>query len=264
MVAVMQGEEEHWPPDESLIIGVRGACEAAAFSPDGKHIVSGSNDTTIRIWDTESGQQVGDALSGHTGWVRSVAFSPDGKHIVSGSDDTTIRIWDTESGQQVGDALSGHTGWVRSVAFSPDGKHIVSGSDDTTIRIWDTESGQQVGDALSGHTGWVRSVAFSPNGKHIVSGSDDTAVRILDSQRFTAHQFHTSDAHAGNALRLAGPWFYHDCDNSSTPVLWVPHIFRTHDWCLYPCTTVLSSRPKASLSRPYPEILHDWRKIQHS
>ncbi|KAG5222565.1 POC1 centriolar protein [Salix suchowensis] len=135
---------------------------------------------TIRIWDAATGQQVGDALTGHeSGDFRR--FSPDGTKIVSGSDDKTIRIWDAATGQQVGDALTGHEDRVLSVAFSPDGTKIVSGSDDETIRIWDAATGQQVGDALTGHNRQVTSVAFSPDGTKIVSGSSDETIRIWDA-----------------------------------------------------------------------------------
>ncbi|KIJ26387.1 hypothetical protein M422DRAFT_192287, partial [Sphaerobolus stellatus SS14] len=124
---------------------------SVAFSPDGKHIVSGSSDKTIRIWDAETGENVGEPLEGHTDWVLSIAFSPDGKHIVSGSSDKTIWIWNAETGKNVGEPLEGHTDVVMSVAFSPDGKHIVSGSSDKTIRIWDAETGENVGEPQTGH-----------------------------------------------------------------------------------------------------------------
>ncbi len=70
---------------------------AVAFSPDGKQIVSGSYDKTIRIWDATTGETVAGPLEGHTEGVHSVAYSPDGKHIVSGSYDKTIRIWNTKN-----------------------------------------------------------------------------------------------------------------------------------------------------------------------
>ena len=73
---------------------------SVSFSPDGRRIVSGSYDRTIRIWDAESGQELS-KLEGHTAVVLSVSFSPDGRRIVSGSDDKTIRIWDAESGQEL-------------------------------------------------------------------------------------------------------------------------------------------------------------------
>jgi len=110
---------------------------SVAFSPDGKHIVSSSDDKTVRVWDAELGQAIGEPLQGHSDSVWSVAFSPDGKHIVSGSADNTVRVWDAESGQAIGEPLQGHSDGVWSVAFSPDGKHIVSGSSDNTVQVWD-------------------------------------------------------------------------------------------------------------------------------
>ncbi|MBE9030531.1 WD40 repeat domain-containing protein, partial [filamentous cyanobacterium LEGE 11480] len=109
---------------------------SVAFSPDGKRIVSGSRDATLRLWDAQTGQPIGQPLKGHSNPVLSVAFSPDGKRIVSGSWDKTLRLWDAQTGQPIGQPLKGHSNSVWSVAFSPDGKRIVSGSSDKTLRIW--------------------------------------------------------------------------------------------------------------------------------
>jgi len=70
-----------------------------AFSPDGQRIVSGSADTTVRLWDAATGRPVGQPLTGHTDPVWSVAFSPDGKRIASGSQDQTVRLWDAATGK---------------------------------------------------------------------------------------------------------------------------------------------------------------------
>ncbi|KAJ6620959.1 quinon protein alcohol dehydrogenase-like superfamily [Mycena sp. CBHHK59/15] len=155
---------------------------SVAFSPDGKHIISGSYNQTVRVWDAESGEALGALFKGHTHAVTSVAFSPDGKHIVSGSYDQTVRVWDAESGEALRAPFEGHTDWVTSVAFSPDGKHIVSGSDDRTVRVWDAESGEALGAPFEGHTDRVTSVAFSPDGKYIVSGSHDQTVHVWDAE----------------------------------------------------------------------------------
>jgi WD40 repeat protein len=92
----------------------------------------------VRLWDADTGQPIGQPLTGHTSAVFSVAFSPDGHRIVSGSSDNTVRLWDAETGQPIGQPLTGHTEAVNSVAFSPDGHRIVSASADKTVRLWPT------------------------------------------------------------------------------------------------------------------------------
>ena len=70
--------------------GDQGWVFSVAFSPDGKRIVSGSSDQTVRLWDAATGQPVGQPLTGHE--VNSVAVGPDGQRIVSGSADGTLRL----------------------------------------------------------------------------------------------------------------------------------------------------------------------------
>ncbi|KIO03231.1 hypothetical protein M404DRAFT_87139, partial [Pisolithus tinctorius Marx 270] len=182
LAAVAVGGLKGWPVEQLSLHGHRSAVSSVAISPDGKRIVSGSLDKTVRVWDVERGVQIGSTLEGHTNAVNSVTFSPDGKMIVSGSWDSTVRVWDAEGGVQIGSPLEGHTFGVNSVAFSPDGKMIVSGSLDKTVRVWDVEGGVQIGSPLEGHTSGVNSVAFSPDGKRIVSGSWDKTVRVWDAE----------------------------------------------------------------------------------
>ncbi|KAG9092951.1 hypothetical protein FS749_015298 [Ceratobasidium sp. UAMH 11750] len=167
--------------------GHTGAVCSVAFSPDGAHTVSGSDDGTVCIWDARTGRIVGRPLGGHTDRVYSVGYSPNGAYIASCSEDKTLRIWDARTGQAIGQPLEGHTDAVYSVAFSPNGAYIISGSGDKTIRIWDAITGLVVGQQLEGHTDIVLSVGFSPDGAYIVSGSQDTTIRIWD-------------AHAGQAI----------------------------------------------------------------
>jgi WD40 repeat protein/serine/threonine protein kinase len=150
---------------------------SVAMSPDGRHIVSGSEDNTLRVWDLVTGRCL-NTLQGHTGEVESVAVSPDGRHIVSGSSDSTLRVWELGTGRCL-NTLKGHTSGVESVAVSPDGRHIVSGNLDKILRVWELETGRCL-NTLQGHTHWVYSVAVSPDGRHIVSGSYDETLRVWE------------------------------------------------------------------------------------
>ncbi len=153
---------------------------AVAFSPDGRRIVSGSRDGTLRLWDAETGEAIGHPMEGHNDAVETVAFSRDGQRIVSGSHDKTLRLWVVDSGRQIGPTLQGHKGAVRSAAFSPDGQLIVSGSSDRTLRIWNAVTGTEICPPLVGHKDWVSAVACSPNGRHIASSSQDNTLRLWD------------------------------------------------------------------------------------
>src|SRR6267378_1697431 len=84
VVLVTSGHITAWPMCQSVLLGHTDLVTSVAFSPDGKHIISGSSDKTIQMWDAETGKAVGAPFKGHTGQVNSVAFSPDGKHIISG------------------------------------------------------------------------------------------------------------------------------------------------------------------------------------
>ena len=137
--------------------GHSGEVYSVAFSPDGKRLASGSQDKTIKLWNSVTGKELL-ALEGHSHVVRSIAFSPDGKRLASGSYDKTIKLWDSVTGKALL-TLKGHSHEVRAIAFSPGGKRLASGSRDKTIKLWDSVTGKELL-ALKGHSEMVYSVAF--------------------------------------------------------------------------------------------------------
>jgi WD40 repeat protein len=105
MLQVKSGQLSHWPPLEMVISCVGDQVHSIAVSSDGQHIVSGSEDKRIYVWNAMTGEAVAGPFRGHSGPVMSVAFSPDGQHIASGSRDQTICVWNTsdwrDSGQPI-------------------------------------------------------------------------------------------------------------------------------------------------------------------
>ena len=155
-----------------------------AFAPDGKRIVSGGTDGTVRLWEAERGEAIGAPLEGHEDIVLRVAFDPDGKRIVSGGNDGTVRLWEVESGEAIGAPLEGHENSVVNVAFSPDGMRIVSSDADGTVRLWEVESSEGRGAALEGQADTAPGAAFSPDGRRTFS--TDGEVRLWNTESWTS------------------------------------------------------------------------------
>ncbi|MCP4106055.1 MAG: protein kinase [Desulfobacteraceae bacterium] len=152
---------------------------SVTITPDGKTIVSGSDDKTVRVWDLETGQCV-KILEGHTQAVDCISITPDSKTVISGSYDNTLRVWDLETEQCV-KVLEGHTGPVYCADITADGKIAISGNEDKTLRVWNLETGECLM-VLEGHTGPVYSVSMTPDGKTAVSGGWDNSVCVWNLQ----------------------------------------------------------------------------------
>ncbi len=154
-----------------------------AFSPDGKRLASGSADTTVRIWNAETGKQE-QVFQGHTGAVWSVAFSPDGRQLASCGgrphDADDVLVWDVSNGKVVR-RLTGLSDFVTSVTFSPDGRRIaacgIAKNPDTAdkpasarLQVWDAETGEPLL-SMDGHDALPWRVQYSRQGDRIVSAA---------------------------------------------------------------------------------------------
>ena len=131
---------------------------SVTFAPDGRTALSGSNDTTLKLWNVATGE--GGTLHGHSSYVTSVASAPDGRTALSGSRDTTLKLWDVTTGTTTGTEIRTfheHSGSVSSVAFAPDGRTALSGSNDTTLKLWDVATPTE-SRTFHGHSGSVTSV----------------------------------------------------------------------------------------------------------
>jgi|GEM_PF-1046011 len=159
----------------------------SSWSPDGKFLAVGGDDTVIIIYYTSNWTEYR-TLEGHRGSVLTLAWSPDGKLLASGSGtdkvdphnmpENEIRIWNTTT-WTTAQILKGHVDGVMGLRWSPNGTRLASASDDKTIRIWDVST-WKTEKVLAGHTLGALDVAWSPDGKTLVSGSRDYKVMAWD------------------------------------------------------------------------------------
>ena len=165
-----------WGLPAKLDDGSEHLAPSVAFTPDGRRLVTGSFDGSVRIWDLSTQtllETIG--VGGGDAGVDSVAVSPDGALIAAGMTDGSAGVWDIASQRKT--TLSGHTGRVWTVAFSPDSERLATGSADTTIRVWDLDTGTTEY-TLRGHTFEVRNLAFHPDGSRLASISAEPGSTI--------------------------------------------------------------------------------------
>ncbi|MEU7873299.1 P-loop NTPase fold protein [Dactylosporangium sp. NPDC049140] len=145
-------------------------------------LATGSDDTTVRLWDPVAGAPLGEPLTGHTGPVQcGVCGSVGGQPVLAtGSDDTTVRLWDPVAGAPLGEPLTGHTGPVQwGVWGSVGGRPLLATGDARNmVQVWDPVAGEPLGAPLTGPALW--GAWGSIDGQPVLATGDARGVRLWD------------------------------------------------------------------------------------
>lgn len=171
---------------------------SVAISPDGRTLVSGCADKTIKVWDIKTGKLIR-TLSGNIGEVSSVAISPDGNFLAVGSCEhpkSNVKVWYLETGKLL-HTLSGHQKPVNFLVISPDGQILASGSN--KIKIWNLRKGDRI--CTLWHSSAVYTAAVSADGSILASGSSDNKIRLWNPR--TGELLRTLNGHSGAVKSIA-------------------------------------------------------------
>lgn len=172
------------------LLGHTGRVMGVAFSPDGRHIATASEDGTAKVWVAATGREIV-TLRGHKGLIQSVAFSPDSQRIATSGGEWGLdkipgeaMVWDATTGRLLLD-LKGHNYSVWNVAFSADGQHLVTGAGDLEfkageVKMWDTVTGREIF-TLTDFPEGLCNVAISPNGQRLITVSARGTSKVWDA-----------------------------------------------------------------------------------
>jgi WD40 repeat protein/tRNA A-37 threonylcarbamoyl transferase component Bud32 len=154
---------------------------SAAFSPDGKHVVTTANDKTARLWDAATGKELA-VLRGHTDNVLNGHFSPSCRHVLTVSEDRTARLWDATFDPD-GPPRRGTWPGVQQAAFSPDGRRLGVTYFEKPSAVWDLDTGKRVSVLRTDSNPYVGfdSLYFSPDGKRLLGARQSGGVPLWDA-----------------------------------------------------------------------------------
>jgi platelet-activating factor acetylhydrolase IB subunit alpha len=166
---VIAGEQKEGlpkQPEKHELIGHRNKVTRVAFHPIYDVLASCSEDASIKLWDTETGEN-DKTLRGHTKKINSIAFNNQGNMMVSTSMDMSIKLWNMEVHQCI-KTMKGHEHNIPNAKFMPAGDQVVSCSWDNTLKLWDCGTGYCL-KTYKGHDNWVTNLDINTKGTRMVS-----------------------------------------------------------------------------------------------
>ncbi|HEY3310591.1 MAG TPA: BTAD domain-containing putative transcriptional regulator [Anaerolineales bacterium] len=183
---------------------------SAAFSPDGKYILVGDDNKTVKLWDSQTGQE----LRRFPG--NKASFSPDGTRLLTQSFQEELAMWEIATGRQIYQINNGAS--RRSMVFSHDGRTILTSSEDLTVRRWDAETGREIGIFLKTPL-LVRYMAISPDDRSLLTLS--TTVQLWDLQTGREIRNYQFDASTLTRMQFSpdGNFFVSE-NTANTATLW--------------------------------------------
>jgi hypothetical protein len=173
VIGPLPGQE---PKERAALRGHTNEVLSLAITADGKTLISGSLDKTIKLWDLTTYKER-DTLKGHANSVLCIALAADGKTLASASRDGAIKVWDLATGKERLNLDGPDFGGV-SLAITADGKTLAAGRWDKTVKLWDLAGGRE---RATLKTGSVGCVAFTGDGNTLAVGGNE-----LPNGRFVA------------------------------------------------------------------------------